>query len=205
MKLTLNAQEITRWMRDRGDYTHNITYDLNEDSVVMDLGGYTGVWAQQIIDKYNPNIYILEPIREFHDGMVDKFKNNPKVKLLNAGISTENKTGVLYISGDGTSSNLKNGTTVEVEFNSIETVLNKWKLNSIDLLQINIEGDEYPLLENLLKTGTIKQFKNIQIQFHLGIENYVERRYSIREGLKNNGFKIKFDYPFVWESWTVDE
>jgi FkbM family methyltransferase len=205
MKLTLNAQEITRWMRDRGDYTHNITYDLNEDSVVMDLGGYTGVWAQQIIDKYNPNIYILEPIREFHDGMVDKFKNNPKVKLLNAGISTENKTGVLYISGDGTSSNLKNGTTVEVEFNSIETVLNKWKLNSIDLLQINIEGDEYPLLENLLKTGTIKQFKNIQIQFHLGIENYVERRDSIREGLKNNGFKIKFDYPFVWESWTVDE
>tara|TARA_B110000858_G_scaffold182575_1_gene222121 strand:- start:1138 stop:1755 length:618 start_codon:yes stop_codon:yes gene_type:complete len=205
MKLTLNAQEITKWMRDGGDYTHNITYDLNEDSVVMDLGGYTGVWAQQIIDKYNPNIYILEPIREFHDGMVDKFKNNPKVKLLNAGISTENKTGVLYISGDGTSSNLKNGTTVEVEFNSIETVLNKWKLNSIDLLQINIEGDEYPLLENMLKTGTIKQFKNIQIQFHLGIENYVERRDSIREGLKNNGFKIKFDYPFVWESWTVDE
>jgi len=205
MKLTLNAQEITKWMRDGGDYTHNITYDLNEDSVVMDLGGYTGVWAQQIIDKYNPNIYILEPIREFHDGMVDKFKNNPKVKLLNTGISTENKTGVLYISGDGTSSNLKNGTTVEVEFNSIETVLNKWKLNSIDLLQINIEGDEYPLLENMLKTGTIKQFKNIQIQFHLGIENYVERRDSIREGLKNNGFKIKFDYPFVWESWTVDE
>ena len=68
--LTLNQQEIRRWFSDRGDYTHNINYDLNEDSIVIDLGGYTGVWAQQIIDKYNPNMYILEPIEEFYNGMV---------------------------------------------------------------------------------------------------------------------------------------
>ena len=49
--LTLNNIEIQRWFRDKGDYTHKITYDLNEDSKVIDLGGYTGVWAQQIIDK----------------------------------------------------------------------------------------------------------------------------------------------------------
>ena len=53
-----NNNEIKRWFADNGDYTHNITYDLNENSVVMDLGGFTGIWASQIIERYNPNVYI---------------------------------------------------------------------------------------------------------------------------------------------------
>jgi hypothetical protein len=83
----------------------------------------------------------------------------------------------------------------------METILNKWNLNVVDLIQINIEGDEYPLLEDMLKTGLINKFKNIQIQYHLGIDGDRERRDKIREGLEENGFKEKFNYQFVWESW----
>ena len=54
--LTLNLQELAKWIASNGDNTHNISYDLNEDSIIMDLGGYTGVWAQQMIDKYNPYV-----------------------------------------------------------------------------------------------------------------------------------------------------
>jgi hypothetical protein len=53
----------------------------------------------------------------------------------------------------------------------------------------------------MLETGIVNIFKNIQIQFHLGVENDVERRDKIRNGLILNGFKNNFDYPFVWESW----
>jgi FkbM family methyltransferase len=200
-KLTLNKEEITKWFSDSGDYTHNITYNLTEDSVIMDLGGYTGVWAQQMIDKYNPNVYILEPVTTFYEGMVTKFLNNNKVRLMNVGVGVENKDGFIFISGDSTSSNLVGENSMPVKFNTIDTILEKWGLNEIDLIQINIEGDEYPLLENMLLTGSINKFKNIQIQFHLGIENDVVRRDKIRDGLITNGFKIKFDYPFVWESW----
>jgi FkbM family methyltransferase len=196
-----NSSEITRWFSDNGDYTHNITYNLTEESVIMDLGGYTGVWGQQMIDKYNPNVYILEPVTKFYDGMVNKFLNNGKVHLMNVGIGTENKDGFIFMSGDATSSNLANGESISVKFNSIDTILEKWGLNEVDLIQINIEGDEYPLLEHMLKTGSINKFKNIQVQFHLGIENDVERRDKIRDGLVKNGFKNNFDYPFVWESW----
>ena len=154
--LTLNPQEIQKWFRDKGDETHNLNYELNEDSVVIDLGGYTGVWGQQIINKYNPNLYIIEPVPSFFNGMVNKFSDNDKVRLLNVGV----------------------------------------------LIQINIEGDEYPLLESMLETGSINKFKNIQVQFHLGIKDDINRRNKIREGLVNNGFKIKFEYAFVWESWT---
>jgi FkbM family methyltransferase len=199
--ITLNSNEAGRWFNDEGDYTHNITYDLNENSIIMDLGGYTGVWAQQMIEKYNPNVYILEPVPSFYDGMVSKFKNNPKVRLLNAGVGIEDRDGIIYMSGDGSSSNLTNGHKINVKFNTIETILNNFGLEYVDLIQINIEGDEYPLLENMILTRLINKFKNIQIQFHLGIENDVERREKIRNNLLDNGFKIKFDYPFFWEAW----
>lgn len=198
----LNTQEITKWFADRGDYTHNITYPLNENSIIMDLGGYTGVWVHQMIEKYNPYVYILEPVPNFYNGMVSKFSNNNKVNLLNVGINSEDKDGVIFMSGDGTSSNLTNGEVINVKFNTIETILEHFKLKQVDLIQINIEGDEYPLLEHMLKTGSVNKFKNIQIQFHLGIDNCIQRRDIIRQGLVENNFKIKFDYPFVWESWT---
>ena len=202
--LTLNKNEIGRWFRDRGDYTHNITYDLNEDSVVMDLGGYTGIWAQQIIKKYNPNFYIIEPLPEFYNTLVDKFKENKKVNLLNVGASNENKDGLIYLSGDGSSSNLVNGKPIEVKFNTMSTLLRNWGLSKVDLLQINIEGDEYPLLEHMLETEVINKFKNIQIQFHLGVKDDRNRRDKIQGGLRKKGFKEKFNYPFVWESWSKE-
>jgi FkbM family methyltransferase len=197
-----NNKELTKWFSDNGDYTHNINYNLTEDSNIIDLGGYIGVWAQQMIDKYNPNIYILEPVPDFYEEMVTKFSNNNKVHLMNVGIGVEDKDGFIFMNGDGTSSNLSDGESIKVRFNTIDTVLEKWGLNEIDLIQINIEGDEYPLLEHMLSTGSINKFKNIQVQFHLGIENDVERRNKIRDGLKKNNFKINFDYPFVWESWA---
>ena len=90
---------------------------------------------------------------------------------------------------------------MNVKFLKIEKLLEIWNLQKVDLIQINIEGDEYSLLENMITNGVINKFSNVQVQFHLGIENDVARRIKIREGLVLNGFKNKFDYPFVWESW----
>jgi hypothetical protein len=171
----LNSESLGKWFADQGDYTHNINYDLDENSIVIDLGGYKGAWAQQIIDKYNPNVYIIEPVMAFYNFMVDLFSENEKVKILNCGVSDSNKEGSIYIAEDA--------------------------LNEVDLLQINIEGDEYLLLEHMLKTGSINKFKNVQVQFHLGVENDISRREKIQEGFILHGFKNRFNYPFVWESW----
>jgi len=159
--LTLNKNEVQRWFADKGDYTHNITYDLNEDSVVMDLGGFTGLWAKQIIGKYNPNMYIIEPIYEFYNGMVKTFEDNDKVHLLNVAAGTENKNSTIYLNGDATSANLNTGVGVDIEYNTMEKLLEEFEVDSVDLIQINIEGDEYPLLEDMLKTGMVNKFKNI--------------------------------------------
>ena len=198
---TTNNEEVQRWFKDMGDSTHILNYNLNENSNIIDLGGYTGIWAQFMIDKYNPNVYILEPVFNFYSGMVSKFSDNNKVRLMNVGIGVKNENGILYLSNDGTSSNLTKGKSIDVKFNDFKTILEVWNLASVDLLQMNIEGDEYSVLENLIETGYINKIKNIQVQFHLGIEDANERRNKIRENLIFNGFKLKFDYKFVWESW----
>jgi len=200
--LSLHPQEIHRWFSDNGDNTHILNYDLNEDSKVMDLGGFVGVWAEKIINKYNPHVYLIEPIPQFYDQMVSKFHNNNKVHLMRTAVGNENKNGFIYLNGDGSSSNLSNESGIPVEYKTIEKILNDFNLDSVDLLQINIEGDEYPLLENMLTTGSAHKFKNIQVQFHMGIEDDVKRREWIHEQFIKNNFKLKYNYSFVWEAWT---
>lgn len=199
--MSLYLRDTEAWRHANGDNTLAVDYNLTEDSTIMDLGGFNGVWASQMIAKYNPNVYIVEPIPSFYANLVNVFSNNSKVNLKNIGISDKNKDGFIFINGDGSSSNLTSGEKVSVKFKTIESILKEFGLSDIDLLQINIEGDEYSVLHNMIESGFINKFKNIQVQFHLGIENAEAKRDSIRQRLIEKGFKIKFDYPFVWESW----
>ena len=198
-----NDIQFRRWFNDNGDNTHNVNYPLTEDSIIIDLGGYTGVWVQQMVDKYNPYVYVLEPVKQFYDVLNNKFINNDKVKALNYGISKEIKEGMLYMDGDGTSSISSSSVNgVPVKFINFEKLFTDNNLTKIDLLQINIEGDEYDLLDDLIESGFINNFSNVQIQFHNTIKEHVFRRDKIQKGLISNGFRNKFNYPFVWKSWV---
>jgi len=204
-------QDITslnKWFEDNGDYTHNINYELNNDSVVIDLGGYHGLWIDEILKKNNPNIpniILVEPVPEFYNLLITKYKNHEKIKVMNVGVSTNKNetTKSLYLSNDGSSTNFNTNvkTTIQIKTLPIDKILSDNKINQVDLLQINIEGDEYELIEYMIESGIINKFKNIQIQFHLGINNDIEIRDNIQKNLISNGFKNKFDYPFVWEAW----
>lgn len=198
--LTLNSEELSKWFSDNGDQTHNLNYPLNEESVVMDLGGFKGIWASQIINLYNPNVYIIEPIYDYYNYMVSKFAHTNKVKLMNVGISDEDKEDIIFINEDGSSFN-SSGKPEKVKLLTMKSIFNEWNLKKVDLLQINIEGHEYLLLENLVNEDILDKFKYIQIQFHQGIEDYISRRDSIHKKLLDRGFKIRFNYLFVWESW----
>jgi FkbM family methyltransferase len=199
---------LNQWFADNGDYTHNINYELNNDSVVIDLGGYYGLWIDEILKKNNPNIpniILVEPVPEFYNHLVTKYENYEKIKVMNVGVSTDKNeaTKTLYVSSDGSSTNFNINvkSVIQIKTMPIDKILSDNNINQVDLLQINIEGDEYGLMEYMIESNTIDKFKNIQIQFHLGIDNGIERRNIIQKNLVSKGFKNKFDYPFVWESW----
>lgn len=198
----INQESNRRWFADNGNYTHAINYHLDNNSVVIDLGGYMGLWVDIIIKKYDPYIILVEPVPEFYNLLVNKFKDNKKVTVLNYGISIENKIDKLYLSGDGTSKYLETSKTIDVEFITISELLNKIKKNKIDLIQINIEGEEFNLLDDMIINGDILKFQNIQVQFHTFIENALSKRENIQKELLNNNFKKIYDYPFVFEGWS---
>src|SRR3712207_7172590 len=55
------------------------------------------------------------------------------------------------------------------------------------------------LLEHLVATGTVRQLRNIQVQFHELFPEAAERMHSIQQRLATT-HRLTWQYPFVWEN-----
>jgi FkbM family methyltransferase len=197
----LQYNRVQPWFAAKGDQTLRLDYDLNSDSIVFDVGGYKGEFAAEIVCKYNANIYIFEPIREFFLIIKNKFSNNEKVKPFNFGLAGKDQELEISLS-DNSSSVYLNGENKEtIQLKSIVDFIKTNKIKQIDLIKINIEGGEYELLESLIDNGCMSIFKNIQIQFHdFLFENAKERMNKIQENLSKT-HELTYQYEFVWENW----
>ena len=91
-----------------------------------------------------------------------------------------------------------------VQFKDIVEFLNENKINKIDLMEMNIEGAEYDLLDYMIKSDIHKKIRNIQIQFHKNVKGYKQRRESIREELKKT-HQLIYDFDFIMENWRIKE
>jgi len=192
---------INDWFANNGDNTHRLNYPLTENSIIFDLGGYKGEWSEKIYNKYNSKIYIFEPIKFLYDIIDEKFKNNDDVKVFNFGLSNKNESLKINFSNDGSSFyTKKNDNYIDCRVVSIVDFIKNESINKIDLIKINIEGDEYPVLESLIENNLIGIFTDIQVQFHDLLPNSIERREKIhKEFMKTH--TITYNYEFVWENW----
>jgi FkbM family methyltransferase len=196
----MKTGDITQWFADNGDLTLRLDYNLNENSVVFDLGGYHGEWSNKIFDKYKCNIYIFEPIEDFYNLIYNKFKDNNKIKVFNFGISDVNEKMFISLQNDGSSFNFKNENQLECEVKSIIDVLTENNIKKIDLIKINVEGDEYKILNKIITENLINVFDNIQVQFHGFSPNSIVLREQIQNELLKT-HSLTYNYEFVWENW----
>jgi FkbM family methyltransferase len=193
------SSEFQRWLNEKGDQTHRLNYNLNEQSIVFDVGGFRGEWANQIFQKYSCNIYIFEPVKSFYKTINNRF-NNEKIRVYNFGLSNKNEECEISLSEDSSSVFKTCEKSEKIELINIEKFIKENKIESVDLIKINIEGGEYDLLESMIDSGLLSVFKNIQIQFHEFVPNSKKRRNNIREHLKNT-HDLTYDFEFIWESW----
>ena len=191
-----------RWNKDNGSHHLITNYPLNEDSWVIELGGFQGLWTSRIVSEYNCNVLVVEPIKEFCQSIIESQGTNPKVIIENNGISTEQKTIQLSYNRDATSQYInETSTKVEVQCYTLEQYLERYNIEKVDLMQVNIEGEEYPLFEQWIHTDVLKKIKYLQIQYHVVGDDYYERKSKIEEGLRNLGFENQWDYDIVFASW----
>ena len=202
-------KEVQRWFSDGGDYELRLDYDLNEQSIVFDLGGYKGWFAENIDKKFQSKIYVFEPSISLYREMCDKFKTKFNIKLLNYGLSDVNgdlelvKNGdASYLSEYGNTSNPKDTEIVKIK--SFFETYNNLGIDDIDLLKINVEGAEYAIMNDIFENNLQSKIKNFQIQFHHVSSECDDHLISIRNKLSKTHTQ-KWNYEWVWESWEINK
>lgn len=189
------------WFAFDGDNTLRLDYNLNQDSVVFDVGGYLGLSSQKIWDKFKCNIYIFEPVKEFADKIAILFKDNPKVHVFNFGLSNRDYQEEISVVDDKSSLYKASGEKIKINLKSISKFILENNIEKIDLMEINIEGGEYDLLQDLIDSNQIEIVENLQIQFHDFVENAELKMNNLRERLFKTHYPT-FMYDFLWENWT---
>lgn len=178
-------------------------FDIPENAVIFDVGGYKGDWAQIAMNNYkNPKIYVFEPVKRFYDEIVSRYQGMENIKVYNFGLSDDNRDEEISIEGDSSSVFKNNGNTENIKLKNIIEFLFEEKIFHVDLIKINIEGEEYRLMEHLTSNPELNIFDNYLIQFHGFIDNYVERRDKIAEKLSVYYNRI-FNYDFIFEGWSM--
>lgn len=199
----IQYKRVKPWIKANGDTTLRLNYNLNENSIVFDLGGYKGEFAELIYDKYQAKIYVFEPILEFYNTIKNKFSNTSKILPFQYGLAGKDGEMQISMSDNSSSVFLKTDNSETIQLKSIVEFITSNQIQKVDLIKINIEGGEYEVLEALLENNLIGIFENIQVQFHdFLFDNAKERMHAIQEKLKAT-HQITYQYEFVWENWKL--
>ncbi len=192
---------LGRWFWHDGDNTHLITYSLDNNSLVFDVGGYIGKFSDKIISKYNPNIYIFEPVSSYYQILKTKYRDLEKVRVFNFGLLDRTEKRMISVNGDKSSLFLESGNNEEVQLVDIVEFMETHCPNEeIDLMAVNIEGGEYPLLRKMIESGLINRIDNLLVEFHCLVPRATEMRRELLEGISRTHETI-FSYPFMWEGF----
>lgn len=194
------AIALHQWFRTRGDDTLRLLYPLTAESVVLDVGGYQGDWAGRIVDRYDPYVFIFEPVPEFFSSIRERFVRNSKVRVFNFGLADRDSQEEISLLQDGTSLYRQGDHRVLVAVRDIDSFLREEGIEAIDLIKINIEGDEYRLLPRMIEKHIVTRCGDIQVQFHADYPDAARRREHIRQRLSET-HSLTYDYPMVWENW----
>lgn len=196
--------EAKRWFRDQGDVTRRLDYDLNAASVVLDLGGYLGDFAADISKKFGSSVYLFEPVPDYYEKCVQRFRDNPKIHCHRFGIGSTAQHMPMSISANESSflNTAIVGSTIIAEIRTVTSVLQDLGIENIDLFKINIEGGEYDVLPACISSGIVSRVRNFQIQFHNFIPGADNKRNKIRADLSKT-HNLTWCYDFIWENWEL--
>jgi len=208
----IQRKSFKKFFDDNAINGNYIFHEINESSLVFDIGGYYGDWADKIYSIYEPNIYIFEP-SETSKFLKTKYKLNKKIKIFDFALGSNTNKLKFYTNSKSPSisaSSIKKNNLLdrEVFFQSLDIVefFETEKLNKVDLISMNIEGGEYELLNRIIDTGIIKKIKSLMIQFHFikFSKNEIQVYRNLIKNLEKTHHQ-QWNYPYVWEKWEINK
>tara|TARA_B100001057_G_scaffold498810_1_gene607186 strand:+ start:1366 stop:1986 length:621 start_codon:yes stop_codon:yes gene_type:complete len=179
--------------------------NINEDSLILDIGANVGNISNYLYDKFRPNIICYEPNITCYDYMIKRFEKKPKIKIFNLAVSNFNGKSNLYfhVKSNGINDvryiegatlrpekdNIDVRKKIEVECIDIKKILDKF--DKIDLIKIDIEGSEYLIMPEIIKQRN--KIKKVICETHGSpFGKKIFNSEKTKKFMKNEVFKIEY-------------
>lgn len=197
----MQQYRVKSWYLNPQHYERRFIFDLNSQSVYFDLGGYKGEEVDEIYRRYGCYIYVFEPVAEYASFLQQKYKDIERIKVFAFGLSDKTEQTSISLLDNSSSVFKQDGGAETIQLVRISEFISQHNIEKIDLMKINIEGSEYPVLEDLIKTKLINRVENVMVQFHDFVDDAEARMLKIEAQLKLTHY-LTYRFKFVWENWA---
>ncbi|MBW8687344.1 FkbM family methyltransferase [Chitinophaga rhizophila] len=148
---------------------------VNHDSIIYSVGiGNDITFDLSVIDKYGVKVHAYDPTPEVRDWLAaqqlpSQFLYNDVALSDNDGhIKFYKPANPDYISHSSVEINNRNA-YLEVPAKRLQTIMKENGHDHIDILKIDIEGAEYPVLKDILESGI--KIEQILVEYHHFFDN----------------------------------
>ena len=190
-----------------------------KDFGLVVIGAHFGVWLNDIITEHkHKNILLVEPVPYNYSVLKKNFLDNKNIYICtNAIFSKNQKKNFYFVKEDSISRLGKHWASgigsfdkqhilnhkskrfqiteddiekIEINFITFQNLIDKYQIASIDILQIDVEGAEFEILNSIDFTKI--NIKSIQFESkHFdGTFSEGQKLKTIKEKLKTNGFQL---------------
>lgn len=173
-----------------------LDWPLDERSVVVEVGGYTGRWALQIAERYHPRLYVFEP----QDWAADVCRAvlGDQASIFNVALGTHDGIAAMTKVGTDGCTIVSEG-ELGVHLHEIGAAFRDLGIAHIDLMLMNIEGYEYTLIPHMLDQGILPD--RLMVQFHTFADPSGMRTAAIYDRLAAVGYRVAWTYGVVLTAW----
>lgn len=179
-----------------------LDWPLNKESVVIDVGGYKGRWALQIMERYHPRLYVFEPQTWAADVCREVLGGVATVEPYGLGV----EDGYLPLGQhetDGCSFLKEDGNQSIGQIKDIGVAFQDLGIAHIDLMMMNIEGYEYTLIPHMLDRRIFP--RRLMVQFHTFADPKGEALTAIHERMAAAGYTIPWTYGLMLTAWEREK
>ncbi len=159
---------------------------------ILDVGGNAG-WTTNYFSDYAKEIYTVEPSAE-HVAVINeliKYNGLKNVTVIQAAVS--NKPGKMLLNHNTNKTMFSLSKEVadptlkgeEVEVTTLENILNQYKIDHVDLLKLDPEGEEGKILCSDSFRRIADKFDTIIFEYHVWCGYNIDQ---IRTTMKDLGF-----------------
>lgn len=123
---------------------------IGKNSIVLDLGANEGGFSKEITNKYGCKSYAIEPV----PAIFDSIKETELIKKINGAISSKSGTVEIFLPDDRCATAYdydKNTKSIISEAFTLGDLVKKFGIKRVDMIKMDIEGEEVPIFESLTK------------------------------------------------------